>query len=101
MRLVKSFPLLFAAFSVSVFSAAGQKMPPDPDYIREYPGTFTARAFVGEKISGFSLLDGARGERLDYRPNNVLGVGLGVTVRGLGINVSVRLPAHEEKDDLY
>ncbi len=93
--------LLFAVFLLESGPAQAKRKPVDPNYIREFPGTVTVRTFAGEKISGFDLVDNSRNESLKYRPNNVLGIGLGVTIRGLGINISTRLPAHDTKDDLY
>ncbi len=93
--------LLFTFLTFHCAAIQAKRKPVNPEYIREFPGTFTARAFLGEKIAGFDLTDRTRNEVLKYRPNNVLGVGLGVTVRGLGINVSTRLPLHDTKDDRY
>lgn len=81
--------------------AMARKKAPDPAYIREFPNTFTVRTFLGEKISGFSLTDGAHNQQLNYRPNNVLAIGVGVTIRGVGLNFSTRLPTHDTKDDQY
>jgi len=77
------------------------KDPTDTSYIRLFPRTFTVRAYVGEKISLFSLEDKTTGHKLDYRPNNILALGLGVTVRGIGLNFSTRLPFHDTKEDQY
>ena len=96
----KSF-LLLLAFAGSGASAIAQKGEPDPSYIREFPGTITVRTFLGEKISGFNLIDGQHAERLRYRPNNVLGLGFGTTIRGFGINISTRLPFHNDKEERY
>lgn len=85
------FPLITSA----------QKEAPNPAYIIQFPNTVTVRAFLGEKISGFSLVDNAHSQNLLYRPNNVLAIGLGVTFRGIGINFSTRLPAHNPKDDEF
>lgn len=93
--------LLSLLFALPATYILGQKTPPDPEYIREFPRTVTVRTFLGEKISGFSLVDNRRGEALDYRPNNVLGLGLGATLRGFSINVSSRLPFHGDKEDEF
>ncbi len=97
----KNLLFLFIVMLLTTVSVAAQKGEPNPDYIREFPGTLTVRTFLGEKISGFDLMDGTRGQVLQYRPNNVLGIGIGVTVRGLGINISTRLPMHDSKDDQF
>jgi hypothetical protein len=95
------FSFLILVILCRVTTAFGQKTPPDPNYIVEFPGTLTVRTFLGEKISGFDLIDGKHSERLSYRPNNILGLGLGVTIRGIGINLSMRLPYHNYKEDRY
>lgn len=75
--------------------------PTDTSYVRLFPRTFTTRVFVGEKISTFSIEDKTAGHTLDYRPNNILALGLGVTVRGIGIDFSTRLPFHGTKEEDY
>jgi hypothetical protein len=93
--------LLSLFFALPAICASGQKTPPDPAYIREFPATVTVRTILGEKISGFSLVDNKQGGALDYRPNNILGLGLGVTLRGLSINFSSRLPFHNDKENEF
>jgi hypothetical protein len=71
-------------------------------YVRLFPKTFTARIYLGEKVSIFTLRNGSEGgQRLPYRPNAILGLGVGVTIRGIGLNFSTRLPLHDQKEDLY
>jgi hypothetical protein len=93
--------LLSLLFTLPVISSSAQKTPPDPEFIREFPATLTVRTFLGEKISGFSLVDNNHGEALHYRPNNILGLGAGVTLRGFSVNFSTRLPFHNDKEDQY
>jgi hypothetical protein len=92
--------LLAACFALTV-KADGQRRRPDPDYILEFPGTVTVRTFLGEKISDFALIDGQRDEQLEYRPNNILGLGLGVSIRGVSLNLSTRLPYHDSKEGRF
>jgi hypothetical protein len=73
----------------------------DSDYVQLFPKTITARVYLGEKISTFSIEDRKRGADLDYRPNNVLTLGVGVTYRGVGFNISTKLPFHDPKDDKF
>jgi hypothetical protein len=78
-----------------------RKRYPDAGYVRTFPRTVTVRTFLGEKISTFTLIDKATNRRLAYHPNNVLALGIGATIRGLGLNVSVGLPFHDQKEDVY
>lgn len=74
----------------------------DTGYVQLFPQTFTVRTYLGEKLSIFTLHNAAEGgTRLGYRPNAILSLGLGVTLRGIGINVSTRLPFHDQKEELY
>ena len=77
--------------------------PTDTTYVRLFPNTFTARIYLGEKVSIFSLHNAGGGEdrKLHYRPNAILGLGLGVTLRGIGLNFSTRLPFHDQKEDRF
>lgn len=73
----------------------------DTSFIKLYPDQITVRMYLGEKISAFDLIDGSKNRTIEYRPNNILGLGLGVTIKGVGINFSTRLPFHDNKIDLY
>jgi hypothetical protein len=74
----------------------------DTGHVKNFPETFTARLYLGEKVSIFTLHNANPGDhRLPYRPNAVLGLGIGVTIRGFGLNFSTRLPFHDQKNDLY
>lgn len=75
--------------------------PTDTDYVKLFPHTFTTRIYLGEKVSVFSLHDGVTDKDIHYRPNAVLSLGLGVTVRGIGLNFSTKLPFHDKKEDQY
>ena len=74
---------------------------PDSEYVRQFPHTLTVRAYIGEKISIFGIEDRKNDVELRYRPNNILAVGLGVTVKGIGINFSTRIPGYDNKEDQY
>jgi hypothetical protein len=73
----------------------------DTTYIKTFPDQFTGRIYVGEKISVFNIRNKALDRELQYRPNNILGIGLGVTIKGIGFNFSTRLPFHGTKEELY
>jgi hypothetical protein len=73
----------------------------DTNYIKLYPDQVTVRMYLGEKISAFDLVDGSKDRMIEYRPNNILGLGLGVTIKGVGLNFSTRLPFHDNKIDRY
>ena len=83
------------------YTSAMPRRGSDSNYVRSFPGTVTVRAFVGEKISTFDLTDGELGQHLQYRPNNNLAIGGGITIYGIGLNFSTSLPFHDEKTDLY
>lgn len=80
---------------------AGAQALQDSAYVRSYPHTVTVRLYSGEKISTFNLQDRARDRQINYYPNNALTIGLGATIRGLGLNFSTRIPFRDTKDDLY
>ncbi len=105
-------PLIFSLFAcltgvtavaqdVEAARARIKRSEADSNYIRLFPNTVTVRAYLGEKFSTFSLEDRDRGLDLDYRPNTILSLGVGVTYRGVGINISRRLPFHDTKEDRY
>ncbi len=75
--------------------------PTDTDYVRLFPNTFTARAYLGEKVSIFSLHNRDADRTIHYRPNAILALGVGVTLRGIGLNYSTRLPFHDQKEDQF
>jgi hypothetical protein len=79
----------------------GKKKPSDPEYVQQFPGTLTVRTYLGEKIAAFRIADKTRDENLQFRPNNILGLGVGVTIKGIGLNFSTRLPLHETKEAAY
>lgn len=73
----------------------------DTTYIQLFPNTYTVRTYLGEKFATFSVEDQERKHDLDYKPNAILALGVGVTYRGIGLNVSTRLPFHDTKEELY
>lgn len=84
-----------------VVTAEGRRGPMDSNYVQDFPGTFTLRTYLGEKVSVFDLADRASGRDIAYRPNTILGLGVGITIHGIGINFSTRLPFHDTKIDKY
>lgn len=95
-RLILSLLLLLPAAS-----ALARKRPADETYVRSFPQTITVRTYLGEKASIFRLTDDATGRRIAYHPNNFLGLGAGITLRGIGINFSVGVPFRDQKIDEY
>lgn len=75
--------------------------PTDTTYVRLFPNTFTARVYLGEKVSIFSLHNRGADRTIHYRPNAILALGVGVTLRGIGLNFSTRLPFHNQKEDKF
>lgn len=73
----------------------------DSNYVRLFPQTVTVRLYSGEKISAFDIRDGASGRTLQYRPNNILSLGAGFTIQGVGINLSIPMPFHDRKFDRF
>lgn len=82
-------------------SAAKSHAQPDSSYVRTFPGTFTVRTFLGEKFSTYSIIDKATDRTLTFHPNNILGIGLGITIFGIGLNFSTKVPLHDPKTDKY
>jgi hypothetical protein len=80
---------------------AGPRIKLDTNYVRSFPGRMTLRTYLGEKFSTYTLIDQASGRRLTFHPNNILGLGLGATILGIGLNFSARLPLHDPKIDRY
>src|SRR5690606_30519641 len=101
-------PSLRRLFYIALFLVAGlpqaSAAPPitrDSNYVRSFPGMVTVRTYLGEKFSTYTLIDRATDRRLTFHPNNILGIGLGATILGIGLNFSVRLPMHEPKIDRF
>ena len=75
--------------------------PTDTSYVRLFPETFTTRIYLGEKVSIFTLHNGGTDRQIEYRPNAILALGVGVTLRGIGLNYSTKLPFHDRKEDQF
>ena len=102
MRLKSLVALPFLAASLALPAAAQDNSPGvDPEYVRDFPQTLTVRTYVGEKISIFGIEDRKNDVDIRYRPNNILAVGVGVTVKGIGLNFSTRIPGYKDKEDQY
>jgi hypothetical protein len=98
---MKGLSTIIVALLLSSTTTYAHRKPADTNYVRLFPQTISVRAYLGEKISTFRLADKETDRNLQYRPNNVLGIGLGVTIRGLGLNFSTSLPFHDKKVGLY
>lgn len=92
---------LYVIAGVIVCSPLSAQVQADSGYIKRYPRHVTVRLYLGEKISIFNLEDKEHERTLHYRPNNILGLGAGITIRGIGLNFSTRLPFHDTKQDEY
>ncbi len=98
--LLPRFLLLVFLMIVGSMQCAAHNHP-DSTYILLFPDQVTGRIFLGEKISVFDIEDHRHKHTLNYRPNNSLAIGLGVTIRGIGLNFSTRLPFHDAKEAQY
>ncbi len=89
------FAFLFLFLPVLAFARV------DSNYVQLFPQTVTFRLYSGEKFCIFDLHDNKTGHTLRYRPNNGLTLGAGITIYGLGLNLSVPMPFHDRKFDKY
>lgn len=101
MRLLFSALVLIVLISCNSLGVNAQVSGADPAYIRLYPNTYTVRALLSEKISTFHLEDRKLDQKINYYPNNVLSVGLGTTIRGIGINVTTAIPFVDKMEEKY
>lgn len=85
---------------ICAMQTTGQ-IPLDSGNVHRFSKQVTFRVYLGEKISMFSLDDNKNNKHLFYRPNNILALGVGVTIKGIGLNFSTRLPFHGTKEQLY
>lgn len=85
----------------SPLPAAAQPEAADSGYISRFPQSITARVYLQEKVSVFQLNDRHFKKRLNYYPNNYLAIGAGLTIRGIGLNVSMAIPFRDKKESLY
>jgi hypothetical protein len=84
-------------FLPALVSAKGH----DSNYVQLFPQTVTARIYTGEKFAIFDLHDNKTGHTLQYRPNNGLTLGAGITIFGIGLNLSFPMPFHDRKFEEY
>ena len=94
------YPVSLSLLCLAPAAAIAAKQP-DSNFVRAFPGRVTVRTYLGEKFSTYSLLDRATDRRLTFHPNAILGLGVGVTILGIGLNFSARLPLHDAKIDRY
>ncbi|MBS1629780.1 MAG: DUF4421 domain-containing protein [Bacteroidetes bacterium] len=73
----------------------------DSSYVKDFPRKVTLRIYTGEKLAGFRLSDRSRGEQLKFYPTPALMLGVGVTLRGIGVNIAFKLPFQEGLEDKY
>lgn len=94
--------ILFFLILTGAFMPSGvYAQTPDTNYIRRFPHSITTRIYLQEKVSLFQLADRGLKERLDFYPNNYLALGAGITLRGLGLNISTAIPFRDKKETLY
>jgi hypothetical protein len=96
MRLYTS---VFLLLSLLALAPAAARV--DSNYVKTFQQRVTVRLYSGEKISIFDLRDNNTGRTLQYRPNNILSLGAGFTIQGVGINLSVPMPFHDRKFDKF
>lgn len=100
---------LLVFFAFSSFSGKGQldllsrifTVPYDTNYIASYTTDFTTRLFSSIKYSMMGYDDGNVDQRLAYRPNNKMLLGIGVNHGYLGLNIGINLPFMNQDDDKY
>jgi hypothetical protein len=61
----------------------------DSTYVLDYTYMVTGRVYASTKTNAFSLLDRETGERLRYRPNNQVNLGIGASYRCYTLNLGV------------
>jgi hypothetical protein len=61
----------------------------DSAYVWDYTHMITGRVYASTKTNAFSLLDRETGERLRYRPNNQVNLGIGASYRSYTLNLGV------------
>ena len=76
-------------------------VPYDTSYISSYTTDYTTRVFGSVKYSMMGYDDNSVGQRLAYRPNNKLLLGVGVNHGFLGLNLGFNLPYINEDDHKY
>lgn len=77
------------------------KVPYDTNYISSYTTDYTTRLFSSIKYSMMGYDDGDVDQRLAYRPNNKMLLGVGVNHGFLGLNIGVNFPFVNQDDDIY
>ena len=90
-------------------SSQGQKdilsrifeVPYDSNYISSYTTDFTTRVFSSIKYSMMGYDDGNVDQRLAYRPNNKMLLGIGVNHGFLGLNIGLNFPFVNRDDDTF
>jgi hypothetical protein len=76
-------------------------VPYDSNYISSYSTDYTTRLYSSIKYSMMGYDDGNVSERLAYKPNNKMLLGIGVNHGILGLNIGINLPFINEDDDKY
>ncbi len=76
-------------------------VPYDTHYISSYTTHYTARIFGSIKYSMMGYDDGQINQRLAYRPNNKMLLGVGVNHGFLGLNIGINFPFVNQDDDKY
>ncbi len=97
---MKSISLLLL-FVVSATAVLARRQIPDSNFVQNFPDRVTLRIYAGEKLAGFSLSDRGRGEVLRYYPTNAFMLGVGATVRGIGVNIAFKFPFQDVNDAKY
>jgi hypothetical protein len=95
--------------TLAMLSAGAQKafiskifqVPYDSNYISTYTSDYTTRVFGSVKYSMMGYQDNTINQRLAYRPNNKMLLGLGVNHGFLGLNIGINFPGVNEDDDRY
>ncbi len=105
MRFAFSTPTCFlilplAAWMPSDAQAQKHAEPFDSLYVRDYSNIVTSRFYLSTKDNAFALRSG-NGRDLVYRPNNQVNWGLGASYRSLTLNIGVRMPLVNNRDEQF
>jgi uncharacterized protein DUF4421 len=101
---------VFCLSIIAVNSVYSQKIPlfkdplVDSTYVDLLPGKWSLRAYSSAPYQVFSIRNKENDQQIKYRPNNILGIGLGFSYRflvvDLGLNLKTKLSDATSRIDL-
>ena len=108
MALARHALIILASFAFSLVLRGQQSVfskifsvPYDTHYISSYTTDYTTRVYSSVKYSMMGYDDGIANQRLAYRPNNKMLLGIGANHGFLGINIGFNLPFLNQDDHKY